>query len=191
MLRRTAIHLVPLVAFVLCAARASAATPFQRALDLQGITFKITCENDSSLPTLTVVPAGLKLKNSPIVRQVDGSVVGADAADLNADGSPEVYVYVQSAGSGSYGSVVAYSANRRTSLSEIYLPPITEHPAAAAGYAGHDEFSVVGTALVRRFPLYRENDTNASPTGRTRTIHYTLVPGEAGWILRVDKTVEE
>ena len=36
---------------------------------------------------------------------------GPRSRTLNADGSPEVYVYVQSAGSGSYGSLVAFSAN--------------------------------------------------------------------------------
>ena len=51
---------------------------------------------------------------------------GVSMVDINADGSPEIYVYVTSAGSGSYGSLVAYSANRRKSLSEIYLPPIAE-----------------------------------------------------------------
>ena len=51
-----------------------------------------------------------------------GSVSGAEVADPNADGSPKVYV--TSAGSGSYGSLVAYAANHRKSLSEIVLPPL-------------------------------------------------------------------
>ena len=50
-------------------------------------------------------------------------VAGAEVADINWDGSPEIYVYVTSASSGSYGSLVAYLANRRKSLSEIHLPP--------------------------------------------------------------------
>ena len=58
------------------------------------------------------------------------------------------------------------------------------------GYMGHDQFAVVENVLVQRFPIYREGDVNAKPTGGTRQIQYRLVPGEAGWILRVDRVVE-
>jgi len=117
-------------------------------------------------------------------------LTGAEVADLNADGSPEIYVYVTSAGSGSYGSLVAYGANRRKSLSEIYLPPISQNPAASRGYMGHDEFAVVQNVLVQRFPIHRDTDTSARPTGGRRQLQYKLVPGEAGWILKLDRTVD-
>lgn len=99
---------------------------YNRTLELQGIRFVVSCANEGSLNILHIVPTGLEKDNSPIVREINGTVTGAEVADLNVDGSPEVYVYVTSAGSGSYGSLVAYSANRRRSLSEIYLPPIAE-----------------------------------------------------------------
>ncbi|PWB72542.1 MAG: hypothetical protein C3F15_10960 [Holophagae bacterium] len=166
-----------------------AAGGFDRALELQGITLHVTCPNDSSLPTLTIVPGGLEIDSTPITRVVDGLVVGAEVADLNADGSPEVYVYIQSAGSGSYGSLAAYAVNRKRSLSEVYLPPISDDPEASRGYMGHDQFQVVESRLVRRFPVYRDGDANAHPTGGTREIQYTLVPGEAGWVLLADRVI--
>ena len=52
---------------------------------------------------------------------------------------------------------------------------------------GHDEFAVVENVLARRFPVYKEGDSNANPTGGTRQIQYKLKAGEAGWVLRVDK----
>jgi hypothetical protein len=55
---------------------------------------------------------------------------------------------------------------------------------------GHDQFAVVENALVQRFPIYRDTDTNARPTGGTRQLQYKLVPGEAGWILQLDRRVE-
>ena len=174
-----------------CRARpASAARAFVRALELQGITSDVPCLNDASLPTLHVAPVGLEIDNRPISQRVDGIVTGAEIADLDADGSPELYVYVHSVGSGSYGSLVAYAANDRKSLSQIYLPPVAGNPETATGYMGHDEFAVVGRTFVRRFPIYREGDTNARPTGGTRELRYTLVPGEAGWFLRLDTIVE-
>ena len=44
--------------------------------------------------------------------------------------------------------------------------------------------------LVRRFPIYKDGDSDAKPTGGTRQFQYKLTPGEAGWILRLDKTVD-
>jgi hypothetical protein len=167
-----------------------AAAPFDQTLSLQGITFHVACPNDRSAPAVTITPSGLTIDNSAMKQEAEGHVVLAEVADLDVDGSPEIYVYVQSAGSGSYGSLVAYSANRKRSLSQVYLPPITDHPTAARGYMGHDEFRVVESTLVRRFPVYREGDDNAKPTGGWRQIQYKLAAGEAGWILRPDKVVE-
>ena len=175
---------------VLGAAARSAAGGFDRKLELQGITFHVTCPNDSSAPTVTITPSGLAIDNAAMKQEVEGHVVLAEVADLNVDGSPEIYVYVQSTGSGSYASLVAYSANKKKSLSQIYLPPITDDSKASKGYMGHDEFRVVESTLVRRFPVYRDGDTNAKPTGGTHQIQYKLAAGEAGWVLRADKIVE-
>ena len=55
---------------------------------------------------------------------------------------------------------------------------------------GHDAFAVVENRFVQRFPVYKPGDTNASPTGGMRQLHYKLVPGEAGWVLKLDKIEE-
>ena len=156
-------------------------------LALQGVEFHVMSSGRSSINTLTIMPDGLEIDNAPIVREIDGTVRGLETADLNVDGSPELYVYVVSAGSGSYGSLVAYAANRRKSLSEIYLPPITDDRAASAGYMGHDEFTVGEGALLHRFPVYRPGDTNANATGGMRQVQYRLTRGEAGWVLTRQK----
>lgn len=171
-------------------AKVPANARLDRTLTLQGISFRVVCTNDSSINRLEIAPAGLAIDNRPIERTIDGTVSGVEVADLDADGSPELYVYVTSAGSGSYGSLVAYAANRRKSLSAIDLPPITDHPTAARGYQGHDEFAVGEGRLLRRFPVYRPGDPNAAPGGGTRQLQYRLGPGEAGWQLRVDRVVE-
>lgn len=160
------------------------ATGFDKALAWQGIGFRVSSPNDSSIGMLKIQPSGLAGANEAITREVDGSVVGAEVADLDANGSPELYVFVQSAGSGSYGSLVALGVNGGKSLSEVFLPDIAEDPKLAAGYQGHDEFAILGNALERRFPVYRPGDTNAAPSGGTRRVLYRLVKGEAGWVLR-------
>jgi len=164
--------------------------PFDATLGLEGIRFRVTATNEGSINRLRIVPSGLEIDHRTIEKEIDGSVSAAEVADLNADGSPEIYVYVTSAGSGSYGSIVAFSANRRKSLAEIYLPPVADNPNLAKGYMGHDEFAVAGGTFVQRFPLYRDGDANGKPTGGTRELRYRLVPGEAGWQLWLDRTVE-
>ncbi len=162
------------------------AAGFNKELSLQGITFHVTCANKGSINHVKIHPKGLTADNSAIKTEVDGSVTGAEVADLNSDGSPEIYVFTQSAGSGSYGSVIAYAANQKKSLGQITLPELSEHKKAAKGYQGHDEFAIVENRLVRRFKLYEEKDANSKPTGKTRQISYRLHAGEAGWILRAE-----
>lgn len=164
--------------------------PLDRTLTLQGITFHVISPNQGSINELRIEPNGLKADNSPVEREIEGTVTNVEVADLNADGSPELYIYLTSAGSGSYGSLVAYAVNHGKSMSEIALPPLEENPAATKGYMGHDQFAVVENRLVRRFPVYQPGDTNAAPTGGQRQVHYILKAGEAGWLLRPDKTVD-
>jgi len=166
------------------------AVTYDETLEYGGISFHVVATGDGSIGSVTITPSGLEADNASITRETDGTVVLAEVADLNVDNSPEIYVYTQSAGSGSYGGLIAYAANNRKSLSEIYLPPVAENPEASKGYMGHDEFRVVENTLVQRFPVYKEGDSNAQPTGGTRQLQYKLEAGEAGWVLRTDKIVE-
>ena len=168
---------------------ADSAKGFDQVFKLHGIAFHVTSANDSSLNQLEITPSGLEIDNSAIKREIDGTVTGADVADANGDGSPEIYVYVTSAGSGSYGQLIAYSANNKKSLSEISLPPLEDNPDNAKGYMGHDEFRLVENTLVRRFPIYLQGDSNAAPTGGTRQLQYKLTAGEAGWRFKLDKSM--
>ena len=155
-----------------------------------GITYHVTSPNSGSINRVTITPSGLEGDNSPIEVDVDGTVTGAEVGDLNADGAPEIYVYATSAGSGSYGALIAYAPNNRKSLTPIYLPPVSENPEASPGYMGHDEFAVVENSLVQRFPVYAAGDTNAQPSGGTRQLQYHLEAGEAGWVLKPYNVVE-
>jgi hypothetical protein len=103
------------------AATAAPAGPkaFDKTLSLQGIGFRLVSANQGSINRVVITPTGLTRDNTPVSREVDGTVTGAEVADLNGDGSPELYVYVRSAGSGSYGSVVAYGVSQRRSLAEV------------------------------------------------------------------------
>jgi len=169
------------------AVSATPGMPFDATLTHGGIGFHVASENAGSINTLTIEVNGLEAGQAPISREIDGTVTGAEVADLDGDGSPELYVYTTSAGSGSYGSIVAYAVNGRRSLSEIDLPPFLDGGNAAEGYMGHDRFEVRGRTLVRTFPVYRPGDTNANPTGGTRVLQYALARGESSWVLRLQR----
>ena len=167
---------------LLSAEGASAAGAFERNLSLQGVTFSVKASGEGSQQQLSISARSAQRTFKPITQTVDGQVVGAEVADLNSNSLPEIYVYVQSAGSGSYGQLVAYSVINSNQLSPISLQELTGTP--AKGYQGHDTFSVVEGCLVRRFPIYKPTDSNAKATGGLRQICYKLYNGEASWILK-------
>jgi hypothetical protein len=158
--------------------------PFDQTLELQGIGFHVTSVSVAGNRALRIAPQGLEIDNSEIVRPLTGTIVRAEVADLDRNGSPEIYVFIRSPGRGMPGELIAYAANRKKSLSEIYLPPVIENPKTAVGYQGEDEFAVVENALAQRFPVYDSTDADAGRTGKMRQVQYTLMPGEAGWVLR-------
>jgi hypothetical protein len=153
-------------------------------------SFVVEATNEGSINQLKITPTGLTEDNKPVVSEIEGTVSGAEIGDLDSNGFPEVYVYVTSAGSGSYGSLVAYAVNNGKIMMPIYLPPITDDAKASKGYMGHDEFAVLENVLGRRFPIYKEGDTNADPSGKTRQLQYKLVPGGTGWVLRLTEIAD-
>jgi hypothetical protein len=157
---------------------------FQQDFKLHGIGFQVTGLDNK----LRIVPSGLKIDNSPIERDLDGVVAGADVGDINVDRSPEIYVYVKDA-QGKL-SLIAYSANNKKSLSDIYLPPFTDDPKLVKGYRGHDDIAMVEGIIALRFPVYNDNDTDDKPTGGWRQMQYKLAKGEASWVLKLDKVIE-
>ncbi len=155
-------------------------TRFSKVLNLQGVGFNVSSIKKDGQNTLRIFTFGLQARDYNETFTIEGEeVVNAEVEDLNSDGSPELFVYTQSVGSGSYGNVYAFSVNNMKSMSQVYFQPTAENTMINHGYMGHDEFSVVENTLAQRFPVYEGGDTNARPTGRTRYVNYRLVEGEA------------
>ena len=166
-------------------------TRFSKVLNLQEIGFNISSKERDSVNTLTISTFGLKEREYNQTFNIEGEeVVDAEVEDLNADGSPELFIYTRSVGSGSYGNVYAYSVNNKKSMSEVYFQPTAENQEINKGYMGHDAFTLIENRLGQRFPIYKQGDINAEPTGGTRQVSYKLVEGEAMRKLAVDKITE-
>lgn len=126
------------------------AKPFVRSLSLQGVNV-VVASGEGSVHQLSVRPSR-RGQALPVVRQeVDGQVIGAEMEDLNGDGLLELFICVQSAGSGSYGTVLAWSTPASGGLLPIHLQDLGTSD--TKGYRGHDQVAVVRTSLVRRSPI--------------------------------------
>ena len=163
---------------------------FQKTLQFKGISFDVNTKGNGSLRQLVIQPKGFEETNKSVELEIDGKVTDAQVADLNADGFPEVLIFTQSAGSGSHGNVIAFSANGVKSMSRVYFPPVSENTKLKKGYMGHDSFSIKESALIQEFPIYNEGDPNSNPTGGIRRIQYKLVNGEASRKFVADKISE-
>lgn len=143
------------------------------------ISYKVAYDDEH----LCISTKGLSIVNDTLHHNLNGYKIDHIAVgDLNIDGHPELYVFIYTNTSEKYGSLIAYSPNNGKSLSSIYLPKIEDDKKLASEYAGHDEMEVVESCLCRRFRI--------KDTEKTRQIQYKLVPGEAGWLLCLDKILE-
>jgi len=160
---------------------------FQKLLQFKDMSFDIKTKGSGSLRQLIIQPKGFEETNKKFELEIDGKVTDAQVADLNSDGFPELLIFTQSAGSGTYGNVIAFSANGAKSMSQVYFPPTSENPKLNKGYMGHDSFLINESSLIQEFPIYKEGDPNSKPTGGIRRIQYKLVDGEAARKFVVDK----
>lgn len=163
---------------------------FDRTLQRAGIGFRVESSNAAAGNSVRITASGLALDNAPVERAVEGHVADAQVGDIDGDGSPEIYVVVRRAPDADRATLLALSANRRKSLSDMVLPELTEHPTAAQGYRGHDRFTVQARTLLRRFPLYAAGDADDRPSRGQRELRYRLVRGEATWRLRLERVVD-
>jgi len=164
------------------------ATPaaLEKTASLQGITFKVT----AAANTITITPSGLKEDNRAVSADIKGVVKNVEVADINADGAPEIYVFVAETTGDMRGSLIAYSTNKKKSLTAIFLPALEDDAKNVKGYRGRDDFAVVEGVIARRFPIFPVDPAKTEPTGKMRQLQYKLHAGEAGWVLKVDKVIE-
>ncbi|MBX7053618.1 MAG: hypothetical protein K1X36_01595 [Pyrinomonadaceae bacterium] len=164
--------------------------PFSKTLELHGIKFVVESPNSATGNTVKVTPSGLEVSNDVQTRSVNGEVYDAEVGDLNIDLSPEIYIYVRETGGNKKASLIAYSANKKRSLSEIAIPEVDTKSKEFAGYNGGDEFAVVESTLARRFPIYDGSGADAKKTGKMRQLKYKLKQGEAMWQLTIAGSTE-
>ncbi|WP_445384201.1 hypothetical protein ACT6NV_09325 [Robiginitalea sp. IMCC44478] len=150
-------------------------TQFAKVLNLQGVGFNVNAKENGGTNQLTIFTFGLEEDFNETMDIGNYLVVRAEVEDLNSDGSPEIVVFAQSQDETKKIRVYAYSVNNKKSMSEAYFPPTEDNPEINSGYNGHDEFWLVETYLVQRFPIY----DNGEKTDKTKEVQYKMAEGEA------------
>lgn len=154
---------------------------FKKNISFRNHQFDISTSESGAIREL-VIKVSRDNKQLIVIRQkTDGWVVNAEAADLDRNGSPEIYIYSSTYGSGSFGKVYAFQFFP-TSFDAIRTEPLL--PMLAEGYMGQDAFKIENGQLVREFPVYRAGDTNVRPTGGSRKIWYELREIEKKLVLK-------
>lgn len=160
---------------------------FTRNIETKDIKIEINSRGNEDLKNLelTINSTGKDLIYKKAI-QYDGTIQDAVTADLNGDGLYEVYIFNKSAGSGSYGQLIAYQYNGNK-LDSISIEELSDE--LSQKYLGHDSFSIDKKHLKRFFPIYNEMDPNCCPTGGLKELKYNLVKKPSGLKLLIN--VEE
>ena len=160
---------------------------FEETCRGNGFEILVSAKQEGEAWKVQLEPKGLSMDSSVQMLESNAPLTSVLFEDMNGDNIQELVLIFTQPGSGSYGSVRAFTTNGGKSLTEIVVD--TPSGKNLEGYMGHDEYQIAENTFVRRFPVYKAGDTNANPTGGMRQFQYKLRPGEAAWHLRLDRVV--
>lgn len=162
------------------------ARKFIKALNFQQFNCFIETKGEGSLQDLTMDIIGLN-QPTTITEAIEGSITNALMMDMDEDQLPEIVIFLQSPGSGSYGSILAYTITKQNKLEKVMVPGIEQDAVLGKNYMGHDRYETAkGRFIVHYFPIYQNGDANCCPTGGTKMIQYSLEQARAAKRLRID-----
>lgn len=150
-------------------------------------SYRVEVGSGVTSSTVTITPKGLTLSNKALKKDVDGLFTRAELADIDADGEPEVYVFMQSPEGLRRSEAIIVASDQGRRMVEVPVPDLASDAKNSTGYRGGDEFAIVGKVLARRFPLH---DASGEPTGTMRQMQYELVKGATGPELKLEHVAE-
>ncbi len=143
--------------------------------------YRVFCTNKNlEKNPLSIRPIGFENTARDIDLMMKGRITKAEIDDFNNDGFPDLVVYVFSGEKREMGSVFAIASSENKTYLPIVFPDIRDDDKLHEGYRGYDDFSLLEGTLMRRFPIYKKDDTSDKPTGGKRVIQYQAIPGDRG-----------
>ncbi len=145
------------------------------------VGYRVDCKNKSvDQNQLTIRPVGFASDAREMSFGIRGRVSKAEIDDLNNDGFPDLILYIYSDSNAVFGTVYAFLSEANKSITPCVLPDVMLDGKINTGYKGHDQFSLMESYLLQKFPIYKPGDDKDKPTGGTRSLLYQLVRGEEG-----------
>lgn len=130
-----------------------------------------------SLSDVDIITKGFRSSQTIHLGELD-PIIKISLLDLDENGFEEIYIFTRSVGSGSGGDFFVYASDKDEILVRVKTPELTDKDYSGKGlfngYMGHDFFFFEKKMLIREFPIYKENDSNANPTGGRKRIYYML-----------------
>jgi hypothetical protein len=145
-------------------------------LKIGTVGYRIICSNkDVTTNELNIRPIGFDHDAHESRAFIKGRLIRSEIDDLNNDGFPDLMFYTYTVNEVKEWSINAYAivSLSNKSFTIAVLPDVLLDAKYKDGYRGHDEFSLLEGALMRKFPIYKADDKDV-PTGGKRIIQYQL-----------------
>lgn len=162
---------------------ATAVPQFSKSLRFNVYTFTVAAADSGRVREAHIKAYRGELLLTNFRVRIDGTVTGAEVADLDNNRFPELYIYSTSDGSGSFGRVYGWQflPERKADIKLAnWQNPV------AKGYMGHDSLWVERSILCRKFPVYEPGDANAEPSGGYQMMRYRLRPAGEAYLLAIE-----
>ena|ERR1700743_1460978 len=151
-------------------------------LKIGKVGYRVECRNKKfDENQITVRPIGFSSDAREANFMIRGRVAKAQIDDLNADGYPDLVIFIYSDSNAIFGTAYAFISQANKTFTGCMLPDAMLDGKVNSGYKGHDQFSLMENFLLQKFPIYKPGDENDKPTGGTRVLLYQLAKTDNGF----------
>ena len=102
---------------------------------------------------------------------LEGAITDVYNTDMDMDGNPEILVQAKAKDTTVHTQIYAFEY-RDNKAQKLDFPKLTS--SQRKGYRGEDNFYIKEGILMREFPVYDGNGSDAKPTGQKRLLQYGL-----------------
>ena len=141
---------------------------YNKILNSDGIEFKISSENKDNKNIVSISTKGLsEVEYNETFDIKNYEITNSEVADLDSDGSPELFIYTQSKDKEKYTKVLIFSVNNKKSMSEAFFAEDNKSQS-------QNKFFIEGKHLCE------------VSSSNQQKVCYKLVNGEASKLLKTD-----
>lgn len=138
------------------------------------VGYRYSCSNKSDdINEVDIRPIGFDGSAQASRLNIKGRVTGSAIDDLNNDGFPDLVLFTKGGVNAAFGDVYAIISIGNKSMMPAGLPDVQLDGKNREGYRGFDDFSLMEGTVLRKFPIYKQEDS-LTATGGKRILQYRL-----------------